>query len=124
MTEIDRFRAGTVYTDVQLRRGEAIFTAYEEAQQAAADAPASEVADIEPLVMTGLQVTGETPADAFQALADALRRHPDLVPDLVAVDKKVLAEEPGVDGSAQLIWEYRVKAIRAVGDDGSHEAVT
>ncbi|MFD0332217.1 hypothetical protein ACFQZC_38490 [Streptacidiphilus monticola] len=58
MTEIDRFRAGTVYTDVQLRRGEAIFTAYEEAQQAAADAPASEVADIEPLVMTGLQVTG------------------------------------------------------------------
>lgn len=110
--------AGQAYAEVQLGRAADFMTVHQLAREAAASAPASEAADVEPVAVSALRATGDTAADALQALADALRQQPDLAPESLAIARTVLAEEPGV-----VEYEWRVIAVLATAEDvEAHEA--
>lgn len=109
--------AGHAYAEVHFGQASDFAEVHQLARKAAAAAPASETSDIEPVAVSALRATGDTAADALQALADALRCQPELAPESLSLARTVLSEEPGA-----IEYEWRVIAVLATAEDAeAHE---
>ena len=108
------------YAAVQVGQLQDFMTVHQLAREAAASAPVSEASDVEPVAVSALRATGDTAADALQALADALRQRPELAPESLSLACTVLAEEPG-----RVEFQWQVTAVLATAEDvEAHETTS